>query len=156
MKMIRGLSAACVLLVVAGAVSAQSKSLAKKPARHGDWFAKVLIDKMTDAKDCMVLNAKDPYVSVDPVGRLDVNFRGRGGVAGFQYRIDSLPAAPYQLLSPGRTDVLSVSDVRDEFNAARRLLIQGETVLGRPINLEYDMRGFAKAREDAVTLCEGG
>ena len=151
----RGLTIACALLLVASEASAQSKAPSKKPARHGDWFAKVLVDKMTDAKECLVLNAKDPFVSVDPVGRLDVNFRGRGGVSGFQYRIDSLPAAPYQLLSPGRTDVLSVSDVRDEFNAARRLLIQGETVLGKPIELEYDMRGLEKAREDAVKLCEG-
>lgn len=132
---------------------AQSKPPAKKTARHGDWFAKVLVDKMTDAKECLVLNAKDPYVSVDPVGRLDINYRGRGGIAGYQYRIDSHPASPYQLLPPGRTDVLSVSDVRDEFNTARRLLIQGETVLGRPISLEYDLRGLGAAKEEAAKLC---
>ena len=153
--MIQGMAFACLLLLASSIASAQPKAPAKKPVRHGDWFAKVLVDKMTDAKECLVLNSKDPHVSVDPAGRLDINYRGRGGVAGFQYRIDSLPASPYQLLSPGRTDVLSVSDVRDEFNAARRLLIQGETVLGRPINLEYDMRGFEKARADAVKLCEG-
>lgn len=153
--MIRGLAIASGLLLAVNMASAQSKAPTKKPARHGDWFAKVLVDKMTDAKECLVLNAKDPYVSVDPVGRLDINYRGRGGVAGYQYRIDSNPASPYQLLPPGRTDVLSVSDVRDEFNSARRLLIQGETVLGRPISLEYDMRGFEKARADAVKQCEG-
>lgn len=151
--MIRGLVIACGLLLAANMASAQSKAPTKKPARHGDWFAKVLVDKMTDAKECLVLNAKDPHVSVDPVGRLDINYRGRGGVAGFQYRIDSLAASPYQLLPPGRTDVLSVSDVRDEFNTARRLLIQGETVLGRPISLEYDLRGLGAAREEATKLC---
>lgn len=144
----------CGLLLAIGAVSAQPKVSTKKPARHGDWFAKVLVDKMTDAKECVVLNAKDPFVRFDPVGRLDVNFKGRGGVAVFRYRIDSLPASGGEVVADSRNDHLSVSDIRDEFNTARRLLIQGETLLGKPINLEYDMRGLAEARGDAAKLCE--
>lgn len=146
------------LILFAFCCAAADTAPKAKPKRQSeivsDWVPRVYVDKMTDKKSCLVVNRKDPRILYDPVGTLTVDFARRGGVRGYQWRIDKSEASPYQLTRQGQYDRVAVWDVRGEFSTANQVTISGVTWLSDAIDMTIDLRGITIAGEAAKKLCE--
>lgn len=119
----------------------------------GLWSSTVVTDQMTDKKTCYAVTKADPFVKVETAGAFTVNYRQRGGVSAFQWRVDDHPAAPAQMAPRNRSDAIIVAEVSHDLLQAKRLRIVGETVLGQPIKLDYDLKGLAEAVAAAKKRC---
>ena len=60
------------------------------------WQFRKSKDNFSDKLSCVISPAGKPHVQVN-VGSIYISYRGRGGVQGFQYRIDDLPESGMQL-----------------------------------------------------------
>jgi len=108
---------------------------------------------MTDVVTCDVVNTKDKYVVFDTVGRIDIDFRTRGRVSSYQWRIDAHPAVPIQTAPDSDNGVVRIPDFRFEFQDGRQLYVRVLTLLGRPMEFTYDLRGLMEAKNDAERMC---
>lgn len=112
------------------------------------------MDKMTDKNICTLTYTKNPYVSYSSADFLFIDYYGRGGVAGFKYRVDSKPPSEFQLAQSHENDRVSVYNYNSELSEATRLIVQGITVLKRGFEHEIDLTGLKQARAKMAEECE--
>lgn len=118
------------------------------------WSLAVDADRMTDKKVCTIRYAKDKHVWYSDRDVLYVDYSKRGGVAGFQYRIDSRPPADYKLTKRDSNDSIKISVWYRNFLDGKILRINGHTVLNDPIVLDIDLVGLKEEREKMSKECE--
>lgn len=123
------------------------------PKFHGEWRASSYVDKMTDEKSCYVIHRKDPYVRMELGGAVVISFQGRGGVEGYEWRVDKNPPSPLQLTDGPNKNSIRITEVRTDLRKAKKLIVGGMTVTRQLIDLEYNLTGLAEARADAAKLC---
>jgi hypothetical protein len=140
-----------IFLVVTGGATIGGAAIAQQKPKPL-WTLVKTVDKMSDEQRCLLAYSRNPYVYYNSRDVMVVSFRGRGGVAYYQYRIDKRPAAEPVLTRRDDNDDISIFSYDDMLNASM-LRIQGQTVLKQLIDVEIDLTGLALARDQMAKSC---
>lgn len=109
---------------------------------------------MSDSFECVLSYKRDSNIFYNDEDRMVVNYRGRGGVSGYRYRVDSQPASSYKLTERGKSNYVDIP-VRDPaFFNGKVLRIKGLTMLESLIDLEIDLTGLKEARAEMASICK--
>lgn len=130
----------------------ENKQAQKKIKRN--WSLVVSTDRMTDKKICTIHYLKDKNIWYSDRDILYIDYTKRGGVAGYQYRVDNRPPADYKLTTRGNNDAVKISVWYRNFLDGSVLKINGQTVLKDQIILDIDLKGLKEEREKMSKECE--
>lgn len=139
------------LLIACGQAAAADVTHTKK---FGEWTSVVAADAMTDEKRCYAVYTRDPNVLYTQKDAIRVSFKGRGGVAGFQYRFGKAQASEIQLTDSSDNDWLTVPVFVAEALDQPYARVSGTTVLKGAISMEISLSGLKAARADMAARCE--
>lgn len=122
----------------------KSPSAKPAPGRYG-WVLNKSKDRMTDKISCVVSPPGKPFIQVN-LGSLYISYRSRGGLQGFQYRIDDAPISRMQLPTPIEQQI-SAAHIRgatfDQILRSRRLRVQALTLVAGVITDDVDLSGLS-------------
>jgi hypothetical protein len=118
---------------------------AQPASGSGEWVLETKKDAMTDKVFCVVIPEGKPFIQVN-IGSLYISFRGRGGVEGFQFRIDDGPVS--QMKFPDRIEkqvgVVHINGAPfEQILGAKRLRVQTVTILSSSVTEDIDLGGLA-------------
>jgi hypothetical protein len=97
----------------------------------GGWQLRRIKDAMTDETTCILSPVGKPYVQIS-VRDLYISYRTRGGVQGFQYRLDDGPISDMEIPTDTEKQIGFVHISGDAFNRvlrASRLRVQVVTLI---------------------------
>jgi hypothetical protein len=111
----------------------------KAVASFGDWSVTLHANSMTDKKSCISIYKSDPQIQLGAES-LYISLRGRGGVRGYQIRVNDEKADKLHLASEIERKAAVVEfrgEAFDRLKTAKRLRVEVITILD---NLrEYDI-----------------
>jgi hypothetical protein len=142
---------ALLLVAMMSAAAAHSGTVddafGKVDKTFSGWEVHVKADPMTDKKECVALPHGNMRVQGSP-RMLAISFKGKGGVKGYEYRIDDRPASSMQLASDIERDVGAVvfeNDALTQILSGKRLRVQVVPVLRGLLFEDIDTNGLASA-----------
>ncbi|WP_197077597.1 hypothetical protein [Hyphomicrobium sp. 99] len=121
------------------------KAKADQQSGFSGWEIHRSKDSMTDKVSCLLLPVGKPHIQISSRD-LYISYRARGGVGGFQYRIDNNPPSGMQLPTQIEQQIGAVHIGDDNFQrimAGSRLRVTTLTVLGNSIEEDIPI-GSAK------------
>jgi hypothetical protein len=95
----------------AGKTAPKNEPVARPPpntAADGGWQLRRDKDPMTDKATCVVWGTDRPYIQFN-IGQMYIVYASRGGLQGYEYRIDDQPASGMQLPSPIEKGVSTIN-----------------------------------------------
>lgn len=123
---------AAILLIC---TPAQGKSadevLGKIEKSFSNWDVRVNSNPMTDKKICTAVPRDNPQVQ-GSANMLAISFRGKGGVKGYEYRLDDHPVSPMKTATSLERDMSVIIFEGNDFEQilnSKRLRIQVVPVL---------------------------
>ncbi len=122
-------------------------------AQTNNWKLSKRTDKMTDKVVCSLSHVKDQNVFYDDQDVLTISYFKRGGVGGYQYRVDSRPASPYKLTESGSRNSVQIFNRDGELTGAKQLRVSGITVLSAVIDVDLSITGLDAARNQMAKDC---
>lgn len=148
-------SSSIVMASPIAASSAAASDEAQGTPSASSWELNKSVDDFTGKQTCVITSPDQPLVEIDPPSSFFVSLQGRGGVAGYRYRIDQQPASPMRLPTKMESDTSTVIIEGQEFArvvAGTRLRIEILTVLSSVLDLDLNLRGIrpllARARAE--------
>jgi hypothetical protein len=122
----------------------------------GQWELRIEKDGFSDQKNCVIVNRANKWLQVSP-GVIYIGYSGRGGIAGFEYRIDNNPSSGMQL--PSETDQkIGTAQIKGEafpkILHGKRLRIQALTVLDTLENDDYNLEGLSSLYLQMKAACK--
>lgn len=119
------------------------------------WRAKVSKDAMTDELSCTLFYKPNPkYVQIgldkNGGGTLYIGYGGRGGIKGYQYRLDSEPATQHQLPTRMEKEVSSAMIPLSILQGRSKFAIQTLTVLNTVETDTVDLTSL----KSAINACQ--
>jgi hypothetical protein len=122
--------------------------------KFGEWTSMVASDAMTDEKRCYAVYARDPNVVYTQKDAIKVSFKGRGGVAGYQYRFGKAQASEVQTPDASDNDWVSIPVFVAEALEQPYARVSGTTILKAQISMEISFVGLKAARADMAARCD--
>ncbi|MCJ2008207.1 hypothetical protein [Methylobacterium sp. J-092] len=110
-----------------------SQGLGQVIAKQGYWELRKSKDGFSDKTTCVMVLSRDPTVQIT-AGQFYMNYRSRGGVQGFEYRIDEDASSGMKLPSMTEKE-LGLIGIKDDL---------GNVLLGHRLRLKIlTYRGLA-------------
>jgi hypothetical protein len=107
----------------------------------GNWEILRTKDPMTDKVRCAAVLRKSTWVDLTHE-TLAVSYRGRGGVQGYQLRLDDQPATGMRLATELEEQVGAILLPAAKLVKAKRLRISGVTLIQSLISEDIDLTGI--------------
>lgn len=123
--------------------------------KDGVWELSRRKDTMTDKLSCTIFAVGKPYVQIS-ARDLYISYSGRGGVNGFQYRIDDQPATGMQLPTDIEKQIGAVHLSGAAFQQilrARRLRVSTLTLVAGIKEEDLALDGVARLHERLMREC---
>lgn len=125
--------------------------------RDGIWELRKSRDSFTDKTACVITPTGQIYVQISR-GSLYINYSGRGGIRGWQIRLDEGQVS--QMTIPGRINerlgILQISGPQfDQIMKSRRLRIQALTLISGIKNEDFQLNGLARLYQRMMQTCFG-
>ena len=155
MKITRTCAAAVVAAAMATTVTAGPIDTMKVIAKEGIWELRQGKDAFSDKSSCVMTVATKPYIQIDS-GAFSVSYRGRGGVQGYQVRLDEEPEGKMQLPNAIEKQggfLIWQGDAFETVMKAKRVRIQVVTVLPSMVTDDIDMKGAPRLYARLLQLC---
>jgi hypothetical protein len=153
-------TAAIVLgLLLSGVGRAWSEAIGEMQvvASEGQWELRVGKDKFSDEKNCVIIAKNNHRIQVN-LGRLFVQYRGRGGVQSYRIRLDdNAPSALKLASSIERKAGYALFDggVFNRIPMAHRLRVQALTTRSGVVVDDLDLSGMAALYKRMQSICGG-
>ncbi|WP_396659953.1 hypothetical protein [Methylobacterium bullatum] len=119
------------------------------------WNLYKKVDSFTDKTKCVIASSKDARIQVSK-GTMYVDYSRKGGVQGYEYRIDNDPSSGMRLPTETAKSLGFVSFSGQDLSAilgARRLRIQVLTYVSGLKEEDIDVRGLYKLYDQMVQGC---
>lgn len=141
-RLLNGIAASGIALtmLITSPVRAET-GFGKQVGKAGRWTVYVSKDAMTDTVQCTALFDDRAQVQF-AAGSLAISLRGRGGIDGYQIRLDDAPASTMRLPSRIEKEIGAVVLADATYQAilsARRLRFMALTVLGGMVQEDIDL-----------------
>jgi hypothetical protein len=147
---------ACWLAIVTiETAAAQKIGDLKVVAREGAWELRYGKDNFSDKTTCVIVLSSDAAIQVSP-GSFYINYRGRGGLDGFRYRLDDAPESGMQLPTriQKQTSMIIFEGITFErILNATRLRVQTLTLVAGLKNEDINLRGLASLYQRMDEFC---
>jgi hypothetical protein len=127
----------------------------KVVAKEGTWELRHGKDAFSDKPSCVMTVVAKPYIQIG-TGAFSVSYRGRGGVKGYQVRLDDEPEGRMNLPSDIEKQMSALMWEGDAFETlmkAKRARIQVLTVLNGLVLDDIDMKGTDRLYARLRQLC---
>lgn len=150
MRMVAALLAATVAVVPTVAAAEDFQNVGQP---IGPWQVVRTVDAMTDARRCMAIYNGHYDVQLTAES-LAINYRGRGGVSSYRYRLDDAPAAELELATRIEREISAIVIRGNRYQAmlgAHRVRVQALTVLDSSVLDDIDMSRSA----EVITVLTG-
>lgn len=138
--------------------AAEAQGLGEVVARQGSWELRRSKDSFSDKSSCVITVTGKPYIQVSP-GSIFFSYRGRGGVEGYQYRIDDAPASSMQLPTNIEKQIAAIElkgAVFERILKSNRLRVQTLTLVAGIQNDDVSLVGLEPLYRRMRGLCPGG
>lgn len=151
----------CGIAMSAHFVPAQANGLDKTFGRvnktfHG-WEVRTSINPMTDKKTCVALMRGNSRIQASP-NMLAISFQKKGGVRGYEYRLDDGPVSVPQVATTTEMKIGAVmlkEPIFTEVLSSQRLRIQVIPIVGTGLQFEdINTKGLADAVKHMRALCK--
>lgn len=119
------------------------------------WQLRKSRDAMSDKVTCVIMPIAKPYIQFN-IGDFYLSYAGRGGVEGFQYRIDDNPASGMQIPSPIEKQISAVhlsGRVFEQILKAKRLRVSTLTLIRGLQDEDIDLAPMRRLYARMVSEC---
>lgn len=131
-------------------------ALGKVEKTFQNWEVRASINPMTDERTCVAIPQGSPRIQATQ-RMLAISFKGKGGVKGYEYRLDDKPVSPMKVASDIERDVSAVIFEGNDFSqvlSSNRLRIQVVPVL-RGLHFEdINTQGLSQAVQYMRDSCK--
>lgn len=144
-----------VIVTCAGMATAQSVGDMKIVARDGEWEMRQSKDSFSDKISCVLIPTKRPHIQITNKS-LSISYRGRGGIQGYEVRVDDDPPSKMELPSSieKQAQILYFeAAVFEQILTSKRLRVQAFTVLNNIVTDDIDIAGAKSLVTRLRTLC---
>lgn len=124
-------------------------------ARAGIWELHSGKDSFTDKPSCVIAAPKQPFIQVS-IGVFYIIYETRGGLQGYEIRLDDNPPSGHQLPSKIEKQMNTIAIKGSAFNRilkSKRLRVQTLTLIAGLINEDVNLYGLATLYKKMKSLC---
>lgn len=133
----------------------QQRANEARPRPNGGWQLEKSKDQMTDRVSCMVYPTGRRYIQIS-YGDLYISYSGRGGVQGFQYRVDERPASTMQLPTRIEQQIGTIHISGGAFKevlSGNRLRVETLTMVSGIKNEDINLVGLREKYNEMLQQC---